>query len=830
MFTRYAQGNIPALRSAGAEFKLREYLQILRQRKFTLILSVLAALAAVGAYNSISSPVYEATVSIKKEKTVPDRAPTDVTRAFLMNTLDEVETEIEILKSYSVLKRAIGKLDLFFTLCSVSGPKKSRAQESILLREYQAHYTREGDGKIPKMQFQGFSSVENFPGGEYYIHVASDNVLELYDRDSGQLLLTVPNTSPVVFELPDFRFSLDWPFARPGSQIHFRIENMDRAIQGWQRRIRVEHLRKTGIFRLSVRANSPFMAQLIANTIAEEFRETRFEQKRQTIHYSHNFIDSRLQEIYAALQNTEKELSAFRSRHQIADMDEVTAKTIEFVSNLEAEKIKTELQLAEYQYRNEELGRELHKKGYFDQSFLTPNTIDRSNYPFASLLEQLSRAELERIHLLQKRTEDHPDVQALNERIATIKDQLSDYNKSTMAAYQIIVNSLSKKQADLERLIRKYSTREQSLPALESTLMELTRKKNVYEKIFTFLLDKREEMRMAGLSRLQDIVIVDAANLPLEPIWPRKKFNLLLGLFLGLLNGFVILCFQEFQYKKVKSLTEIEQDFQIPILGILPEYDKFLKDKTRREFTVGSHADIFKDSRLGFKESYRVIRTKLSHLMANGNTILFTSCEANTGKTTILANFAVALGLAGKKILLIDCDLKKSKLGEFFYLDRHCPGLKQFLTGEYTKPLIFQPLEQVVQPPLKLWVIPAGGVVENSSELLDSPRFKAYLQAVAPAFDYIFIDTPPITKSVDCLVLGSFIKDVILIIRPDVTYKASLLWALQELHEFDIHILGSVVNGCDMKNLPYHYKYGYGYGYGYADHDEVKALPKSGVN
>jgi Mrp family chromosome partitioning ATPase len=137
-------------------------------------------------------------------------------------------------------------------------------------------------------------------------------------------------------------------------------------------------------------------------------------------------------------------------------------------------------------------------------------------------------------------------------------------------------------------------------------------------------------------------------------------------------------------------------------------------------------------------------------------------------------------------------------------------------------------LEGRLKEQIRLHVIPTGGIVENSSELLelDSLKFKTFLENASQHYDYILVDTPPVTMSVDSLVLGKFIKEVILIIRPDLTYKDRLGWAIQELKLFDIQILGSIVNGCDMKNLdfPYRHGYGYGYGYHYGDLSKVRNL------
>jgi capsular exopolysaccharide synthesis family protein len=814
--------------SVEPEVKLQEILQILNRRKLVIIFLVMTMLTLAIIYNIVSPPVYEASAIIKKEKVYDDRSADDLTRIFLMQSFDDVETETEILKTRTVLEKVVNELILYFTINRITTPGVVIQKDRILLSEYQQYLSGSPDNRAPRLNFQGFLTPTNFRGGDFYLVVTADSMIEFHDAKTDYLIKKVKNTSPAEIKLTVFNLSVNWPQAPPGSRIDFRLENLDKAIQKLEKNISVEVLRKTDLFKLSARSSSPYMAQLIANTIAKKFRETRLEQKRQIINYSYNFVDNHLKEISENLKNAERELNDFRGKYQIFDIDDVSKQTIDFLSELEAEKIKIELELAQYRNRYEAVNNELQQKGYFDQTYLAPDHSDPGRSPFSSLLEQLSDAELERLDLLQKRTENHPEVRAVSERIVKIKNKLSSYNRNTVTAYEIIIKSLSKKLNNLEDYINKYSERERNLPGHETKLVELMRNKNAYEKIFTLLLDKREEMRMAELSKLQDIVIVNSARLPIMPVLPRKRFNVIVGFFLGIIIGSIIIIWQEFRNKTIQNLAEIEKGFQIPILAILPKYNRALEKKIRNGFNFENHTDIFRDPRLGYIESYRVIRTKLGQLMPKKNIVIFTSCEEDTGKTTILANFAVALGLAGKKVLVIDCDLKKMNLGDFFSIPPRSPGIIDFLIGKLNKPPIYRPLEGRLKEQIRLHVIPTGGIVENSSELLelDSLKFKTFLENASQHYDYILVDTPPVTMSVDSLVLGKFIKEVILIIRPDLTYKDRLGWAIQELKLFDIQILGSIVNGCDMKNLdfPYRHGYGYGYGYHYGDLSKVRNL------
>ncbi len=145
-------------------------------------------------------------------------------------------------------------------------------------------------------------------------------------------------------------------------------------------------------------------------------------------------------------------------------MDVNASNLINFLSNLESEKINNDLQLSEYEKKRQEMLNEFKDKGYFDQTYLSPTPTDQSTSPFASLLTQLSNLEVKRIELLQKETESHPDVVNVDNQIAQIKKQLSSYNQNTLTAYQIIISTLKEKRTKLENLISQYKSKIQGMP------------------------------------------------------------------------------------------------------------------------------------------------------------------------------------------------------------------------------------------------------------------------------------------------------------------------------------------------------------------------------
>jgi len=474
------------------------------------------------------------------------------------------------------------------------------------------------------------------------------------------------------------------------------------------------------------------------------------------------------------------------------------------------------LELGEYKNKQTEMTRELQNKGYFDQTHLTPQNSDGRGTPFSTLLEQLSDQEIKRLELLQRRKENHPEVITINEQIEQIKSKLAEYNQNTLTSYKILISTLEKKRADLNRLIRRYSKKIETLPEKNSELIQLTRSKTVYEKMFTLLLDKREEFRLAELSKMQDIIIIESAQIAHKPVRPRKILNIAIALILGIMIGFGIIYLQDVFEKRITSIEDFEKIAPYPLLTIIPKYDnKLFRDINKSDLYKNRLVTLMENQSV-FRESYRVLDVKLRNFVLSGyKSLIITSCEENTGKTSVATNFAISLAMKNKKVLLIDCDLRKANVAKILSKSHSKPGLIQYLTEDISYSYVISPLLIDKKADKYLDVITAGGTAEHSSELLESEKMKDLIEDMSSLYDHIIIDTPPLTRLIDTLVLGSIINHMILVIKPNHTYKDSIMIAIDELDHTDVNVLGYIVNAGDIKNLSGKYKYGYGYGYGY---------------
>lgn len=828
------------------EKSLLEILNIVYQGRIKIISSVIIFLILAFLYNMFSTPVFESTALLKKEAADNNGGQRDELYEIVkLQTSDLLETEMELIKTNEVLGRVINELKLYVELNEIIDPNGNSFKLNNVFTDFPDsgnNYTREISFNLPV--FKNFQLMNENIELELFIKKIGEKRFELWNAKENKLITRFIDSSVDVLDTlkeyfnadsldltkpleenknwvtanTDFAsFELSWNSAPVGSKVIFSIKNYRKFILNFSKGINVSRVGHTDVFALSVQSSSPMASKIIADHVIHNFREVRMEQQKQTVRYSFQFVDEQLTEVQKKLLDAESNLSNFKGSGKIMSIDQNTQEILNYQSTLEAERLQTDLLLANYKDKAEAMKKELESSRYFDQSFLEPSGESSGESPFSGLMSRLSELELQKLELMQKRTEKHPDVIALDEQIRSVKEKLAGYNQNTLTAYKIIINTSENKLRKIDNLMSGYDVKMQQLPAQETQMARLVREKDVYEKIFKLLLDKREEMRVAELSQLQDIIIVDQPYIPIKPIQPKRLLNMLIGLFLGGFIGIVSVFLVQLMKSRHIDLDYLEDELGMPILALIPSFDKSILNRMKKSNDEKDKFVTLHTDNTGISESYRLLNTKLSHLDFKDKTIMITSCEENTGKTTIVANLAITMALNDKNVLLIDCDLRKGELSKMFNVFHNTLGLTDFLE-KGGSPAVYNKLLK------KINIIPSGGLRENSSILLSSDRMKSIFEKInTSAYDFVIIDTPPVTRVVDTLVLGQYVKNAILIVRPNTSIKDAVIGGIQDMRHAQIKILGVIANATEIQNsYRYRYSYGYGYGYGKGNSQEDK--------
>lgn len=819
------------------EKTLLEIFQLVIKNKYILLTSIIVFAAVAVIYSLMATPKYEATVTLKKENSTDDKkfgAP-DISTMLSLQSLDAIETEMQLVNTYNVISKVVDKLDLYCTINEINwGGQKSykidktyldmmdpafrhkNAEKFIVPSKFKIEFPDTNQREIAEYIIQKKSPADYLllDGADRKI-IARSVIDSLPQVDSARIIFTTEKE----FRIPAKNFSvvINWDEAPVNSELYISFNDFSKTVDAIKTGTKVNREGKTDIFSITFSASSATASAVIANTIVEKFRESRMTQKKDAIKYSYDFVDKQLNEVQDKLKQSETELSNFKASGQIMSIDASSQELTGFLSNLEAEKYNTDLQLSDLKNKAADLEKELKKNGYFDQSYLNPQgQVDGGNSPFSQLMRQLADLELQRLELLQKRTENHPDVIALDEQIKLAKSKLTGFNENTITAYKIMINTLEKKLLKINDLMSKYEVKMRGLPSQENKLAQLMRQSSTYERIYTILLDQREAMRVAELSKMQDITIVDEAKVPENPSWPKKSLIVLVSLILGGFVGILAIFSVELYRTRFVNLDELETEFHVPILSIIPTYSKEIIQDLKNSKSEYKIATLISNDN-GLIETFRLFRTKLFQKLAPENKILMiTSCEENSGKSSVAANLAVSLSQEGKKVLLVDCDLRKGDLSKMFGITIHDPGLIDYLTKD-TNPKIYSRGSKLID------ILPVGGLSDDSGTILNSPKMKSLFEHLTKSnYDLIIFDTPPVTRVVDPLVVAQFIKDVIIIVRPNHSLIETVRWGMQELKQANVRIKGIVANAAKVEHS-YYYRYRYGYGYGYGSNKNGKS-------
>lgn len=816
------------------EKTLLEIFQLILKNKYLLVGSIFLFVVGALVYSFSAQPKYEATAILKKESN-PENSrrlgTQDISTMLSLQSTDEIETEMKLITTHTVMKEVVHELDLFVSFNQIKwGKSKNYKVEKNYPEILDPIFQSKNKEKflVPEVFNVEFLEVDRPVTGDFKLKKESETNYILYTTTKNKKLAESINEfsdsaqfKPAKILASTFTIKISWFEAPIGSELVFTFRDFLTTVGTTIGKTKVVRDGKTDIFSIAYSSSSAYASALIANTIVEKFRESRMFQKKEAIRYSFESVDKQLNDVQEKLKESESDLSNFKAGGQIMTIDASSQELVGFLSSLEAEKLQTDLQLSDYKNRSVDLEKELKKSGYFDQTGLGPQGAAADvNSPFSILMRQLADQEVQRLELLQKRTENHPDVIAIDEQIKLTKSKLSSFNENTITAFRIMINTLEKKLLKINDLMSKYEVKMRGLPSQENKLAQLMRQRGTYEKIFTILLDQREAMRIAELSRMQDISIVDNAKIPQSPSWPKKSLIIIISIILGGFIGLILIFSIELYRVRFINLDELESEFQVPILSIIPKYSKDLIkafNSSNSEYKIASL--ISRDD--GLIETYRLFRTKLfQKIDPTKKIIMVTSCEENSGKTSVVSNLAISISQEGKKVLIVDCDLRKADLTKVFGLSTKDAGLIDYLTKD-VNPKIYSRASKLID------ILPTGGLTDESGTLLGSARMKSLFANLSNAnYDIIIFDTPPVTRVVDPLVLAHYIKDAIVVVRPGHSLTETVRWGMQELKQANVSIKGIVANAASIENS-YYYRYRYGYGYGYGTGNNIKKLSRN---
>lgn len=449
-----------------------------------------------------------------------------------------------------------------------------------------------------------------------------------------------------------------------------------------------------------------------------------------------------------------------------------TAQTLKFLED-QLPELRQQLDVAEREFNQ-----------FRQQSNTVDVTKESELYLTQSIALETQKAQLEQsvAEASAKYTSEHPVMQQMEAQLAAINSRIAELNGTL-----------------------------KQLPDLQRRYLQLYREVEVKQQLYTALLNSYQQLRIAKAGEIGNVRIVDTAVEPLKPIAPKKLQILILSIFLGGFLGTLIALLRNMMRSGIKDAAQIENELDIPVYATVPRSAvqesrvKLLKKKK----TIPILA--VKDSDDIAVESIRSIRTTIHFSLteAKNNIIAISGPAPEVGKSFIAANLGAILAQGGKKVLVMDGDMRRGYLHKYFNQDT-APGLSELLLGTHT-------LEQVIKADSYegLYFISRGKNPSNPAELLGSQKFQALLSELSAQFDHILIDTPPALAVTDGVIIAQSAGVNLLVVRHAKTQMKELELTINRFEQAKVKVNGVILNDVQRGSGGYGYGYGYNYNYHY---------------
>ncbi|MDZ4184060.1 MAG: polysaccharide biosynthesis tyrosine autokinase [Desulfuromonadales bacterium] len=571
--------------------------------------------------------------------------------------------------------------------------------------------------------------------------------------------------------------------------------NFNATVDGLRKAIKVSEVgKKTNIINVSYTNTDPILARDIVNTLVQVYLDQSLSSKTEEASRTVTFIEEQLHGTRDELERSEKNLQSYKSTTGVVKLDTEAEELIKKLSAIEKERAAVILQRKQTEFALTAL-QEAARKGeiYAPVGF-------RDDPQISAMANRLTDLAVQKGALISGNTENHPQVKAL-------QSQIDELQRKIQSTYETARLNLGRQEISIAQQIKEYEDKLRTLPAAERDLAGLMRFSKVNADIYTFLLQKHEEARIAKASTISNIKVVDPAITPDNPLKPQKKKNLLLGLLLGLMAGVGAVFFIEYLDDTIKGPEEAQRLIGAPLLAVIPFIDSDEEQQADLQTAMITHLR----PKSAIAEAFRSLRTSLhfSAINREKQILIVTSTFPGEGKSTIAANLAITLSQTGARVLVIDGDLRRPSLHSKFKHSK-IPGLSELLAGDVASATVLHDTGIA-----NLTLMTAGTIPPNPAELLGSEKMADLLTALRAQYDHIIIDAPPVLAVTDAPLLTNRCDLVLVVLETERVPVKAAQRMVEMLANVQAPVGGIVINDKSNSSME---RYGY-YGRNYSTYD-----------
>ncbi len=768
------------------QITLQDYLRILYRGRWIIVISFFTVLGFVIYYTYTATPIYTATAKVMfRENKAAEQTLFNITRFGEKETM--INNQVQILTSRTLAEKVIHQLE-----------QSEYADKLVIL----------------------------------------GNRLDEEHRKNG-FVFKIKNKIAGIWGSSDKKDEHD----KQGN-----VKRFDASVSTLLSSISINPVRNTDIVEISVNAPTAFEAAYVTNTLSKVYQQQNQLENQAEVRKVKDFLAEQLDVIQNQLKESEVALKEYKEREKVvalpAETEELVKKITEFETLYRGALLELESTQKRLNYVNDQLDK--NKQNFNTEAVLANPFIEEIKKQMADLESEKARyiANLINRNLY---TEEDPTLRAYEEKIKLLSEKFKA-RIAKLAASEIgidpitfsetllerkveleaTVQSLLPKVDELKKIVNEYNRNLESVPSKSLRLARLERSAKLDEKLTLMMKEKYEESRITEVGQLGNVRIIDPAKSPVNPVKPKKKMNIMLGVIFGLGLGMGITFLIEHFDNSVRYVEDI-QKLQIPVLGSIPVI--------KIEETVGKYSRKYKPDEASLKnnrngtafksrlithfapkspisEAYRSLRTSIQFSKVQSEkpikTFLVTSSGPQEGKSTTVANLAITMAQMGSKVLLADTDLRRPILHSVFAMNRD-KGISNYLIGKI-------PLDEAIFETSidNLYLMPSGTLPPNPSELLGSKVMNQCIKTLEENFDIILFDSPPVIAVTDAVVLGAKVDGVILVVKSGYTDKFAVERSYNILQNVcKEKILGALLNVVNIEGTYgsyYYYYYHYYYG------------------
>jgi capsular exopolysaccharide synthesis family protein len=591
-----------------------------------------------------------------------------------------------------------------------------------------------------------------------------------------------------------------------------------RRLQG---RVTVEPVASTRLVRVSVTDGDPERAQLIANTLVDVYTEKTVEDRLGSTVTALEWLGTQLDGLREELNSAELALHDFKEEHNVLSVSLEDQRNLVAQEILHFSEALTEIRMRRIalQARMDVLdGAER------DDPMQVHAPIANEDAALVALRTRILEAEQERNTLAVRYGENHPDIQRADAQLETLRRQFREELDRVVDAAAAELAEVRKNEAGLRAALDEAHTAGLDLNLREIEYSRLQRERENKAQVYQLVLQRATEADLTRMLQTTYVRVVDRALRPSYPIRPSIKNNTMAGVGVGLALGVALAILLSRLDRRIKTIQQAE-GFGFPVLGILPRMpsdpERARRPSRRRKHTpepvMHSPAQdllVHTHPTSEAAECCRSIRTNLTFMSVDEpfRSLVVTSGHPEEGKTTVIISLAISLAQSGKKVLLVDTDLRRPQIHRAFDVDPSS-GITSVLAGEMK--LRAAAVDTEVPG---LSILPVGPIPPNPAELLHSRPFAALIEEVHERWDIALFDSPPANVVTDAAIIAPQVDAAIIVVKSGRTTRDSLRRTLRQLGDVAANVVGLVFNDVNLSERGqyaagyYRYRYGAYYG------------------